>query len=134
MDGKTHKVLYIEDQPEMIELVRLTLRRIGCEVYGSTDGAEGLQMMKTLRPDLVLLDLMLPGWDGWQIRQAMQADPDLTDLPVILVTARVVAQNTVPDRQPPPADAYITKPFSLAEIRSAIQNILNRRSTLAQAA
>jgi CheY-like chemotaxis protein len=134
MESKTYKVLYIEDQPEMIELVRLTLRRIGCEVFGSTDGLEGLKMMKTLRPDVVLLDLMLPGWDGWQIRQAMQADAELADLPVILVTARVLVQNTAPDRQPPPANAYVTKPFSLGEIRSAIQNVLNQRAALAQAA
>jgi DNA-binding response OmpR family regulator len=127
MESRSHKVLYIEDQPEMIELVRLTLRRNGCEVYGAVDGAQGVAMMRDLRPDVVLLDLMLPGWDGWQVHNAMQADDALKSLPVILVTARAPGNGHVAGRQPPPAAAYITKPFSLAEIRSKIDAVLTSR-------
>ena len=127
MESDAYKILYIEDQPEMIELVRLTVRRMGCEVYGVTDGVEGLKMMRDLQPDLVLLDLMLPGWDGWQISKAMQADPELRNLPVILVTARVASLQASTDRRPPPAAAYVTKPFSLGEIRTAIQSVLRGR-------
>src|SRR5512135_2273137 len=105
MDNK-YRILYVEDQPEAIELVRLVLRRIGCEVFGATDGLQGVQLMRELQPDLVLLDLMLPGWDGWQVREAMQADGELRAMPVVLVTARVAGQ-TCSGRQPPPADAYI---------------------------
>ncbi len=122
-----YKVLYIEDQPEAIDLVRLALRRIGCEVYGATDGCQGVELMRELHPDLVLLDLMLPGWDGWKVREAMQDEEALRDTPVVLVTARV-ATGVTNSRQPPPADAYVTKPFSLAEIRSTIESVLARRA------
>ncbi len=123
----SYKILYIEDQPEAIELVRLALRRIGCEVCGATDGLQGVQLMRELRPDLVLLDLMLPGWDGWQVREAMQADRDLRAMPVVLVTARVASPHSSV-RQLPQADAYITKPYSLLEMRSTIEAVLKRRN------
>jgi CheY-like chemotaxis protein len=134
MENGSYKILYIEDQPEMIELVRLALKRMGCEVYGVTDGAQGLQMMRDLRPDLVLLDLMLPGWDGWKVRKEMQADADLRDLPVVLVTARVNSIHTPSDKLPPPAAAYVTKPFSLCEIRTTIQSVLSQRLPVAHIA
>jgi CheY-like chemotaxis protein len=132
MEDRSWKILYVEDQPEMIELVRLTLRRMSCEVYGVTDGRQAVEVMHDWRPDLVLLDLMLPGWDGWQISKAMQADAELKELPVVLVTARV--NTTAADRQPPPAAAYITKPFSVGEIRSTVQFVLDQRQQIAQAA
>ena len=126
MNPEQSRVLYIEDQPEMIDLVRLTLRRIGCEVLGAMDGQAGLAMMRELKPDLVLLDLMLPGSDGWQIRDIMLADEVLKYLPVVLVTARIQATTsaTACGRPLPQADAYITKPFSLIEMRSVVQGML----------
>ncbi len=124
MNREQPRVLYIEDQPEMIELVRLTLRRIGCEVLGALDGQAGLQMMRELKPDLVLLDLMLPGSDGWQVRDIMLADETLKRLPVVLVTARVQAVTPAGSRPLPQADAYIIKPFSLTEMRAVVQGIL----------
>ncbi|HEX9118288.1 MAG TPA: response regulator [Anaerolineae bacterium] len=124
MLDKTYQILYVEDQPEAVNLMRLALRKIGCEVYGAGDGILGVKMMKDLRPDLVMLDLMLPGCDGWQVREAMQADEGLRDTPVVVVSARVPL-GTRNDRQPPAADAYVTKPFSLAEIRSTVSRILS---------
>ncbi len=124
MTDKPYTILYIEDQPEMIELVQLALRRLGCDVLGVTDGPQALDVMRRSRLDLVLMDLMLPGWDGWQVTEAMQADARLRQLPVILVTARVPNDRT--GRRPPRADGYITKPFSLAELRSTVQSVLGQ--------
>jgi CheY-like chemotaxis protein len=126
MSNQPTKILYIEDQSEMIDLVRLALRQIGCEVYGATGGLEGLQLMRERHPDLVLLDLMLPGPDGWEVREAMLADETLRDLPVVLVTARVQVGSTPHTRPLPPADGQIIKPFSLAQMRSVVQAALQK--------
>ena len=131
MENKPYKILYVEDQPEMVELVQLALRRLNCEVCSANDGREALDLMRCARPDLVLLDLMLPGWDGWQVTEAMQADARLKHLPVILLTAQVA--HAWAGRRPPPAEAYITKPFSLEELRSAVQSVLRQPRKLAQA-
>jgi CheY-like chemotaxis protein len=118
-----YNIIYVEDQPEMIELVQLALRRLDCSVHGATDGRQALELMRSEHPDLVLLDLMLPGCDGWQIVQAMQADTGLKHLPVILITAR--SANASAGRQPPQADAFITKPFAVEELRQAVGSVLN---------
>ncbi len=125
MDHRPFKVLYVEDQPEAVELVRLALRNLGCDVLGARDGCDGVRMLRDLRPDLLLLDLMLPGLDGWQVREVMQRDPQLRDVPVVLVTARAAAPNNK-GRVLPPADAYISKPFSIAELRATVGAMLAR--------
>jgi CheY-like chemotaxis protein len=124
MESLPYKVLYIEDQPEAVELVRLTLRRIGCEVTGAGDGLSGLEMMRRNKPDLLLLDLMLPVCDGWQVRRTMLLEPELASIPVVLVTARVPCPDPVNGKAPPSADAYLTKPFSLAEMRTTVRSLL----------
>ncbi len=129
MEPSRPRILYIEDQPDMIDLVRLALRRLNCDIVGATDGNEGLALMRQMRPDLILLDLMLPGSDGWQIRSAMIEDPELCDIPVILVTARLAGTGAVTSKPLPQADAYITKPFSVADIRAAVETILHRRAS-----
>ena len=128
MEATRPRILYIEDQADMIDLVRLALRRLNCEIIGATDGNEGLAMMRQIRPDLILLDLMLPGSDGWQVRSAMIEDPELRDLPVVLVTARLAGTGAITSKPLPQADAYITKPFSVADIRSTVEALLKQRA------
>jgi CheY-like chemotaxis protein len=125
MDHRHFHILYIEDQPEAVEMVRLALRVLGCEVRGAPDGSCGLQMMRSLQPDLVLLDLMLPGLDGWQVRDAMRRDPQLRDVPVVVVTAETRLLDG-DESVLPPADAYIIKPFSIAELRATVGSMLAR--------
>ena len=126
-----YNILYVEDQPEMVELVQLALRRLDCNVRGATDGRQALDLIRNESPDLILLDLMLPGCDGWQVIEALQADDRLKHVPVILVTAQTI--NAYSGRQPPPADAYITKPFILEDLRSAVRSVLEQPRKLAQA-
>jgi len=92
MDNLTVKrILCIEDEPEMIDLIRLILGRRGYEVHGATGGVEGARLVRELLPDLVLLDLMMPDMDGWEVYQQMKADQTTRNIPVIVVTAK--AQN-----------------------------------------
>ena len=124
-------ILYIEDQPDIIDLVRLALRRMDVLVHSAVDGEQGIRRMRELKPDLVLLDLMLPGWDGWHVRDLMLADPELREIPVVLVTARMPINLGSEGDALPPADAYITKPFALSDMRSTIERILVQAPALA---
>src|SRR5512140_2569067 len=82
------RILCIEDEPEMIDLIRLILGRRGFQVSGATGGMAGLQAIREERPDLVLLDLMMPDMDGWEVYQQMKADDNTKNIPVIVVTAK----------------------------------------------
>ena len=82
------RILCIEDHPEMIELIRLILGRRGFEVEGAVGGREGLELMEQNPPDLVLLDLMMPDVDGWEVYRQIKAKAALKDIPVVIVTAK----------------------------------------------
>jgi len=81
-------VVCIEDEPEMIDLIRLILERRGLEVVGALTGREGLETVRRVKPDLILLDLMLPDMDGWELYRQIKADPELRHIPIQVVTAR----------------------------------------------
>ena len=88
MAEEKKKVVCIEDEPEMIDLVKLILGRKGFDLIGAMGGREGLEAVRRVRPDLVLLDLMMPDMDGWEVYQQMKADEELSNIPVIVVTAK----------------------------------------------
>jgi CheY-like chemotaxis protein len=81
-------VVVIEDEPAVIELARLILERRGFEVVGAVTGREGLETVRRVKPDLILLDLMLPDMDGWEVYRKIKADPELWHIPIQVVTAR----------------------------------------------
>jgi two-component system response regulator VicR len=78
----------IMNEPERIDLVRRILERKGFELVGAVGGREGLDTVRKLKPDLVLLDLMMPDMDGWEVYQQMKADEELKTIPAIVVTAK----------------------------------------------
>jgi CheY-like chemotaxis protein len=116
----------------MIELVQLALGRLDYEVCGASDGLQTLDLMRNTRLDLVLLDLMPPGLDGWQVTEAMQANPP-AEASARHSGHRPSCQCLGRQAAPPPPDAYITKPFSLEEFRCAVQSVLGQTRKLAQA-
>jgi DNA-binding response OmpR family regulator len=120
------KIICIEDEPEMVELVQIVLSRRGFDVTGATGGAEGLQKMRANRPDLVLLDLMMPGMDGWEVYQQMKADEKLKNVPVIIVTAKAQSIDRILAEQVAKVDYYITKPFGPRELVEVVERLLNK--------
>ena len=118
------RVVCIEDEPEMIDLVRLILGRKGFEVIGADGGIEGLEKVRTEKPDLVLLDLMMPDMDGWEVYQQIKADPDLRDIPVVVVTAKAQSIDKVLGLHIAKVDDYITKPFGPQELLESVEKIL----------
>ncbi len=123
------RILCIEDEAEMIDLTRLVLEREGFEVFGAVGGTRGLEIVKREKPDLVLLDLMMPDIDGWEVYRQMKADKELAKIPVIIVTAKAHSIDKVLGLQVAKVDDYITKPFGPKELLESIQRIFNNQSS-----
>ncbi len=124
-DQKLQKrILCIEDEPEMIDLIRLILGRRGFEVSGATGGKAGLEAVRAEHPDLVLLDLMMPDMDGWEVYQQMKADESTRHIPVIVVTAKAQSIDKVLGLHIAKVDDYIAKPFSPQELLSSVEKTL----------
>jgi len=121
------KILCIEDEPEMIDLIRLILSRRGFEIIGANGGKEGLEIIHKEHPDLVLLDLMMPEMDGWEVYQQMKADEITNGIPVIVVTAKAQSIDKVLGLHIAKVDDYITKPFSPQELLTSVDNVLGRK-------
>ncbi|MCC7118920.1 MAG: response regulator [Anaerolineales bacterium] len=119
------KILCIEDEAEMIDLIRLILGRRGFEVQGATGGVEGVKKVKATLPDLVLLDLMMPDMDGWEVYQQIKADETTRKIPVIVVTAKAQNIDKVLGLHIAKVDDYITKPFSPQDLLASVEKILN---------
>jgi two-component system response regulator VicR len=127
MDSKNTKlILCIEDEQEMIDLIRLILNRRGFEVKGANGGKEGLEIIRAEHPDLVLLDLMMPDMDGWEVYQQMKADDATKRIPVIVVTAKAQSIDKVLGLHIAKVDDYIAKPFSPQELLTSVDNVLGR--------
>jgi DNA-binding response OmpR family regulator len=108
----------------MIDLVRLILGRKGFEVIGANGGIEGLDTVRRERPDLVLLDLMMPDMDGWEVYQQIKADASLRNIPVVVVTAKAQSIDKVLGLHIAKVDDYITKPFGPQELLESVEKIL----------
>ncbi len=126
-DTPPKRVLCIEDEAEMIDLIRLILGRRGFEVKGANGGLEGLEMIRKEKPDLILLDLMMPDMDGWEVYQQMKADEATRDIPVIVVTAKAQSIDKVLGLHIAKVDDYIAKPFSPQELLASIDNVLGKK-------
>jgi two-component system alkaline phosphatase synthesis response regulator PhoP len=115
-------VLVVDDEPAIQELVRFTLERDGFQVAVAGDGWEGLNQARALHPDLVVLDLMLPGLDGMALCRALRAEMDVA---VLMLTARKEESDRVAGLELG-ADDYVTKPFSPRELAARVRAILRR--------
>ncbi len=117
------RVLLIEDEPNIAEAIRFILGRNGCEVFVQTDGRDGLAAVARLQPDLVILDLMLPGMGGMEVLQNLRMDPATRNLPVMMLTAKGQGR----DREAATragVSAFMTKPFANADMVSAVRALL----------
>jgi len=125
MNNETVKtVLCIEDEPEMIDLIKLILGRRGFDVHGAAGGVEGIKIVRELKPDLVLLDLMMPDMDGWEVYQQIKGDASIKETPVIIITAKAQNIDKVLGLHIAKVDDYIAKPFSPKELLESVERIL----------
>ncbi|GAA4489893.1 response regulator transcription factor [Rhodococcus olei] len=117
------KVLIVDDEPNIVELLSVSLRFQGFEVAVASTGAEGLDRAKSFRPDALILDVMMPGMDGFGLLRRLRADG--VDAPVLFLTAKDAVEDKVTGLTLG-ADDYVTKPFSLEEVVARLRVILRR--------
>jgi len=125
--SRTGTILIIEDDPDIAELVEYNLVKEGFEVLVSADGEEGLRRSKTRRPDLVLLDLMLPAMDGIEVCRRLRQDPATQSVGLIMLTAKGEESDVVVGLELG-ADDYVVKPFSPRELLARVRAVLRTRS------
>ena len=118
------RILCIDDEPGVIELISLILRSQNIQVDGASSGQEGLEAMRQNPPDAVLLDIMMPEIDGWEVYKRMRSEAALKDIPVIIVTARNSSFEEVIARERAGVDDYITKPFVPNQVRESLSRVL----------
>ena len=116
------RILVVDDDPKTVELVKLYLNRDGYRVLTAYDGIDALRLAREASPDLIVLDLMLPGIDGLQVCRALRAE---SDVPIIMLTARTTEQDKLTGLDIG-ADDYITKPFSPRELAARVRVVLRR--------
>ncbi|KXG78465.1 Alkaline phosphatase synthesis transcriptional regulatory protein PhoP [Fervidicola ferrireducens] len=119
------KILVVDDEPFIVELVKFNLESAGYEVITASDGHEALKLIEKEHPDLIILDIMLPGIDGMEICRALRFKRETRDIPVILLTAKTGEIDKVLGLEMG-ADDYITKPFSPRELVARVRAVLRR--------
>ncbi|HEB54218.1 MAG TPA: response regulator transcription factor [bacterium] len=119
------KVLVIEDEPDILEVIQYNLGREGYKVLACRNGEQGLSRIRTDNPDLVILDLMLPGLDGVEVCRRVKSDPVTREIPIVMVTAKSEESDIVLGLGLG-ADDYVTKPFSPRELVARVKVVLRR--------
>jgi DNA-binding response OmpR family regulator len=122
---KRSKIVVIEDEPDIRDVLEYNLTREGFSVLVASDGEQGLQLVRREAPDLVLLDLLLPGLDGVEVCRRIKMDPASRDTPIIMVTAKGEESDVVLGLGVG-ADDYVTKPFSPKELVARVRAVLRR--------
>ncbi|MEO9778779.1 MAG: response regulator [Sedimentitalea sp.] len=120
-------VLLIEDEPNIIEAIRFLLTRDGWEVDTHSNGADAVEVVQAASPDLVILDLMLPGKSGMDILRDLRDIPELAGLPVLMLTARGQSRDREMAEKAG-VSRFMTKPFSNAEVLTAVRDLLAQAS------
>ncbi len=124
---KQLKVLVVDDEDNIIELIRLGLRYEGFQVEVASDGEQGIALAQRIDPDLVILDVMMPGIDGIEVCRRLRSNPTTRDVPVLMLTAKDEVGDRILGLQTG-ADDYLTKPFDFYELLERIKAILRRQS------
>ncbi len=119
----THRILIVDDDLHIREVIRVALKKAGMTVSEARDGKEALVRFPADRPDLVVLDIGLPGMDGWEVLDRIRRDPTTTDIPVVVLTAHAEEESRRRANEGG-ADAFVTKPFQPNDFRSTVLSLL----------
>jgi DNA-binding response OmpR family regulator len=118
----------VDDEPEAVELVEFNLKKAGFDVITATDGAQALKKTRSAKPDLIVLDLMMPEMDGLEVCKILRRDPATARIPIIMLTAKAAEVDRIVGLELG-ADDYVTKPFSPRELVLRVNKVLRRGQT-----
>lgn len=120
------KVLVIDDAENIIEFIRLGLRYEGFQVEAAPDGEQGISAAQRINPDIIILDVLMPGIDGLEVCQRLRSNPTTSDIPILMLTAKDEVSDRIAGLQTG-ADDYLTKPFDFYELLERLRAILRRQ-------
>lgn len=118
-------ILIIDDEPELIKLLDYNLTKAGYLAISAKDGAAGLEAARKYSPELIILDIMMPGLDGWEVCKKLRADPSTASTPLLMLTAKAEEGDRVLGLELG-ADDYVTKPFGIREVLARVKALLRR--------
>ncbi len=129
------RIVCVEDEPEMIDLVKMILSRkrsdgVTLEVHGANGGRQGIELIKEVQPDLILLDLMMPDVDGWEVYQEIKNDAETSAIPVIILTAKAQSIDKLLGLHIARVNDYVTKPFGPQELIDSVERVLRENGRL----
>jgi two-component system alkaline phosphatase synthesis response regulator PhoP len=119
------KILIVDDEKQLVSLIRLHMEMAGYEALVARDGEEAMEIVKKERPDLMILDLMIPKVDGWEVCKRLRAESGIRNIPVIMLSARTSTADKLRGFECG-ADDYVTKPFSPRELTVRVKRVLAR--------
>ncbi len=120
------RILVVDDEPDIVALIRLKLMREGFEVLEAHNGEAAIKMVASSKPDLIILDVMMPGMSGWEVNEKLKANPEYWDIPVIMLTALNEFDEQLKSFQAEVRD-YITKPFNFDEFIKSVKRVLSEK-------
>ena len=123
------KVLVVDDERELVELIAMNLQRNGFDTLSAHDGSTGLDIARKQKPDLIVLDVMMPGLSGRDVTVALKGDPDTAGIPILMLTAKTEETDIIVGLSMG-ADDYVTKPFSMKVLLARIAAVLRRKASI----
>ncbi len=121
------RILIVDDEPGMIEILEINLAHEGYDVRGVLNGPEALVQAHANPPALIILDVMMPGMNGWQVLEQLQADPSTAEIPVVMLTVMAQSEDVVKGLEKGAVE-YITKPFHISVITDTVKMVLAKGS------
>jgi len=121
------KILVVDDEIQLIEMVQMRLEANGYDVVAANDGEEGIEKVKSENPDLIILDIMMPKMDGFEVCKILKNDPQYSKIPIIFLSAKVQEEDLENGKEKG-ADAFVKKPFETSELLAKITELLQKSS------
>jgi DNA-binding response OmpR family regulator len=127
--ARRKKVLVVDDERDLVELIGMNLQRNGYEVVAAHDGGTGLELARKQKPDIMILDVMMPGMSGRDVTMALKQDPDTAAIPILMLTAKTEETDIIVGLSMG-ADDYVTKPFSMKVLMARVGAVLRRKASM----